>query len=40
MIRFYWARLKWLYQHRAERDCRQKWKRMERELARKEESGK
>lgn len=32
MIKYYFRRVKWLWAHRAERNCRAKWKRMEREL--------
>jgi hypothetical protein len=31
-LRYYWRVIRWLVQHRDERNCRQKWKRMEREI--------
>lgn len=31
-IRYYLAVLRWMWRHRTEKDCRQKWRRMEREL--------
>ena len=32
MIRKYYQIAKWIWNHRAETDCRQKWRRMDREL--------
>ena len=31
-IKYYWRVIRWLYQHRNETNCRQKWRRMEREM--------
>jgi len=31
-LAYYWRVLKWLVKHRSEADCRQKWRRMEREI--------
>ena len=31
-IKYYWRVIRWLYQHRNEMNCRQKWRRMEREM--------
>jgi hypothetical protein len=33
-IRYFIRLIRWLYKHRAEQNCRQKWRRMERELNR------
>jgi len=30
-IKYYIFVIRWIWQHRTEKDCRQKWKRMERE---------
>jgi hypothetical protein len=31
-LRYYFRIARWMWRHRTEKDCRQKWKRMEREL--------
>jgi hypothetical protein len=31
-LRYYFRIARWLYQHRNEQNCRQKWRRMEREM--------
>ena len=33
MIRYYYHRIKWMWAHRDETNCRQKWRRMEKELS-------
>lgn len=35
-IRYYAKAFRWLYEHRMERNCRQKWRRMMRELGEQE----
>lgn len=32
-LRYYWRVIRWMYKHRAEPDNRQKWRRMQREVA-------
>ena len=32
MLKYYMRCIKWVWQHRDERDCRQKWRRMSREV--------
>jgi len=32
-VKKYWRRIKWLWKHRHEKNCRQKWRRMDRELS-------
>lgn len=32
-IKYYYFCIRWLWQHRDERDCRQKYKRMERDYS-------
>ena len=31
-IKYYWNVARWMWRHRTETDCRQKWRRMSREL--------
>ena len=31
-LRYYWRVIRWMVRHRGESNCRQKWRRMEREL--------
>lgn len=33
-LRYYIAVLRWMWQHRTEKDCRQKWRRMDKDIAR------
>lgn len=31
-IRYYWRVARWMWKHRYEQNCRQKWRRMDREI--------
>lgn len=32
MLKYYFLVARWMWKHRNERNCRQKWRRMEREI--------